>query len=155
MPALGTCFVYRRMPPVLGLGKYSLCGRRQDRTSSRLLQQEAVQGEVQLLRHRARRISCGRLHYPFCCLSLRVHFTVETDHRALTFLNSSKLHNSRLALWALQLQSDNSPSDTDPVHITLMVMLCHVRLQLMFLYLMDGLQFSTREMLCSAHRDCI
>ena len=43
----------------------------------------------------------------FAVYLLGVHFTVETDHRALTFLNSSKLHNSRLARWALQLQSYN------------------------------------------------
>ena len=34
-----------------------------------------------------------------------VHFSIETDHRALSFLNSSKHQNSRLARWALQLQA--------------------------------------------------
>ena len=31
-------------------------------------------------------------------------FSIETDHRALMFLNSAKHNNGRLARWAIQLQ---------------------------------------------------
>ena len=36
-----------------------------------------------------------------------VHFTVETDYRALSFLQSAKHLNGHLARWALQLQNFN------------------------------------------------